>query len=162
MVIVNSSPIITLAKIGKLELLRKLFNNVSVTEQVYKEIISKPTYSETIAVKKAVENDKWIKVHKSRKINSALGRGEASSLSLALKLKQLLIIDDKKAVFIANTLGIECHGTLYVVLLALKKRIIKNKKEAVDIVNQLISNKLYLSSDALSEFYSLLNKTKVE
>ena len=90
-----------------------------------------------------------------------MGVGESSSLGLALKLKQPLIIDDKKAVFIANTLGIECHGTLYVILLALKKKIIMNKKEAIDVVNHLISNKLYLSSDVLSEFYAMLEKIKV-
>lgn len=160
--IVNSSPLIALARIGKLELLRKLFGNVSITGQVYQEIMSKPTYAESIAVKKAVEDDKWIKVHKSEEINGILGAGEASSLGLALMLKQPLIIDDKKASFIANTLGLECHGTLYVILLALKKKIIKNKKEAIDILNLLINNKLYLSSEVLSEFYALLNKINLK
>jgi len=156
--VINSSPIIALAKIGRLELLRNLFNKVSLTEQVYKEIMSKPSYTEAIAIKKAVENDKWIKVQKIDEIKSALGKGEASSISLALKLNEPLIIDDKKAAFVASTLGIKCHGTLYVVLLALKKKIIKDKKEAIDIVNQLIDNKLYLSSDTLAEFYALLGK----
>lgn len=161
MAIINSSPLIALARIGKLELLRKVFNNISITEQVYQEIISKPTYAESVAIKKAVEDDKWIKVHKCKEINDILGVGEASSLGLALMLKQPLIIDDKKASFIGNTLGLECHGTLYVILLALKKKIIKNKKEAIDIVNLLINNKLYLSSDVLSEFYALLNKIDI-
>ena len=161
MVIVNSSPIITLGKISKLELLRKLFDIVIISEQVYKEIRSKPYNEETIAIKKAVEDDKWIKVQKSIELKVNLGIGEASSLSLASKLKQPLIIDDRKAVFVANTLGIECHGTLFIVLLALKRKIIKSKKEAIDIVNQLIGNNLYLSSDALSEFYVLLNKVNL-
>ena len=159
-VIINSSPIITLSKIGKLELLHKLFGDVMITEQVYHEVMSKPTYPEAIAIKKAVEGDKWLKVQKAQEINKTLGLGESSSLGLASKLKQILIIDDRKAVFVASTIGVECHGTLYVILLALKKGIIKNKQEAVEIVNQLIGNKLYLISEALSEFYSLLNKIK--
>ncbi len=162
LVVINSSPIIALAKIGKLELFHRLFDSVSITKQVYEEIMSKPNYAESIAIKKAVENDKWVKVHKAGEINKILGIGEASSLSLALKLKQPLIIDDKKAVFIANTLGVECHGTLYIILLALKRKIIKNKKEAIDAVNMLINNKLYLSSEALSEFYTLLNKINIQ
>lgn len=157
MAIVNSSPLIALARIGKLELLHKVFTNVAITEQVYQEIMSKPSYVESMAIKKAVEDDKWIKVRKSKEINDILGAGESSTLGLALTLKRPLIIDDKKASFLANTLGIECHGTLYVILLALKKKII-NKREAIDIVNLLISNKLYLSSEVLSEFYVLLNK----
>ena len=156
--IVNSSPLIALARIGKLELLRRAFSSISITEQVYHEIMSKPDYAESIAIKKAVEEEKWIKVNKSKEINDSLGAGEASTLGLALMLRQPLIIDDKKASFIANTLGLECHGTLYVILLALKKKIIKSKKEAIDIVNLLISNKLYLSSEVLSEFYTLLNR----
>lgn len=158
MAIVNSSPLIALAKISKLELLRKTFSSVSITEQVYQEIMSKPDYSESVAIKKAVEEDKWIKVSKSKEIDNILGVGEASTLGLALMSKQLVIIDDKKASFVANTLGLECHGTLYVILLALKKGIIRNKKEAIDIVNLLIGNKLYLSSEVLSEFYALLSK----
>ena len=158
MAIVNSSPLIALAKIGKLELLRKAFSSVSITEQVYQEIMSKPDYSESVAIKKAVEEDKWIKVSKSKEIDNILGVGEASTLGLTLMSKQLVIIDDKKASFVADTIGLECHGTLYVILLALKKGIIRNKKEAIDIVNLLISNKLYISSEVLSEFYALLSK----
>lgn len=158
--IVNSSPLIALARIGKLELLHNVFSNVAITEQVYQEIMSKPSYAESVAIKKAVEDDKWIKVHKSKDINDILGAGESSTLALALMLRQPLIIDDKKASFLADTLGLECHGTLYIILLALKKKII-NKREAIDIVNLLISNKLYLSSDVLSEFYALLNKINI-
>jgi len=156
--IANSSPLIALGRIGKLELLRRVLGSVSITEQVYQEIMSKPDYSESVAIKKAVEEDKWIKVSKSKEIDNILGVGEASTLGLTLMSKQLVIIDDKKASFVADTIGLECHGTLYVILLALKKGIIRNKKEAIDIVNLLISNKLYISSEVLSEFYALLSK----
>ena len=156
--IANSSPLIALGRIGKLELLRRVLGSVSITEQVYQEIMSKPDYSESVAIKKAVEEDKWIKVSKSKEIDNILGVGEASTLGLTLMSKQLVIIDDKKASFVADTIGLECHGTLYVILLALKKGIIRNKKEAVDVVNLLIGNKLYLSSEVLSEFYALLSK----
>lgn len=161
MVIVNSSPIITLAKINRLGLLHKLYGSVIISEQVYEEIMSKPAYTEAISIKQAVEDGKWLKVQKSGRIDGVLGIGESSSIGLASKLKQPLIIDDRKAAFIAGTFGIECHGTLYVVLEALKKRIIKNRKEAIEVVNQLIGNNLYLSAETLSEFYSMLNKIKI-
>lgn len=162
MVIINSSPTITLAKIGKLGLLHMIFSEAIITEQVYKEIMSKPTSPEAIAVKKAVEDDKWLEIQKSDETYQPLGAGESSSIDLALKLNQPLIIDDKKAAFVANSVGIECHGTLYIVLEALKRGIIKNKQEAIDIVGQLINNNLYLSAETLSEFYSLLNKVEIQ
>ena len=156
MAVIDSSSAIALAKIGRLAILHKLFDDVFITEQVYGEVISKPLSEEAITIKKAVE-EKWIVIRKAREINNILGVGEASSISLALELRQILIIDDKKAVFIANSfLGAECHGILYAILLALKQGIIKNKEEAIEIVNELISSKFYLSGDVLSEFYSML------
>ena len=157
MVVVNSSPIISLGKIGRLDLLHKVFGKIIIAKQVYEEIISKPYEEEAIALKKAVE-DEWIKVQSSEEIKSNLGTGESASIYLASKIRQILIADDKKAVFVADTFGIECHGTLYVVMLALNKKVIKNKEEAIEILNSLIENKLYLSSDVLSEFYGLLGK----
>lgn len=161
MAVVNSSPIITLAKIGKLEFLHKIFGIVIIPEQVYKEVLSKPDYSEAIAIKRCVEHEKWLKVQKSKEINGNLGIGESSSIGLASKLKHILIIDDKKAAFIAGTLGVECHGTLYVILESLKRGLIKDKKEAIYIVEQLVNNNLYLSTETLSAFYSLLEKVKI-
>ena len=162
MAVINSSPLTALGKIGKLELLHKIFDKVAITEQVYKEILSKPTYEEAIAVKKAVEDGKWLKVEKSNETSALIGVGEASSIGLAIKLKQPLIIDDRKAAFIAGTFGAECHGTLYIILEALKRRLIRNKKEAIDVVNQLVSNNLYISAETLAEFYSLLEKIKIQ
>lgn len=162
MVVINSSPLIALGKIGKLELVHKIFDKVAITEQVYEEILSKPSYEGAIAVKRAVEDGKWLKVEESPGISELIGAGEASSIGLAIKLKQPLIIDDRKAAFIASTFGVECHGTLYIILEALKGRTIRNKKEAIDVVNQLVNSNLYLSSEILTEFYSLLDKIKIQ
>ena len=159
MAIIDSSALIALGSIGKLEIIKKSLENITITEQVYAEATAKSESNEAISVKKAVEDVKWIKVQKSNEINQNLGIGEASSISLAYELKQPLITDDKKAAFIASTLGIECHGTIYLILLALKKKILKNNSEAIAILNELIaSRKLYLSSEVIAEFYYLLNQ----
>ena len=159
--VVNSSPIIALGKAGRLELLRGLFGTVTITEQVYTEIMAKPEREEAIALKRAREAGTWITVERVKKLDSGLGAGEASSLSLAFKRKEVLIADDRKAAFVSSTLGIECHGTLYLVMLAFKLKVLRNKEEAITLVNTLLKGGFYLGSDSLARFYELLNE-KIE
>ena len=139
-----------------------MFDEVIISEDVYREVTLKFSTQEATDVKNAIEVGKWIKVKKSQKLEGIIGAGESTSIKLALKFNQPLIIDDKKAAIIGKSMGIECHGTLYVVWLSLKIGILKNKKEAIEIVNQLISNNLYVRSDVLSEFYELLNKINIK
>ena len=161
MIVLNTSPLILLGKISRLSFLQKLFGKVIISKEVYKEILSKPLSDEAAILKKAVE-EKWIKVERTSvkvHLTGTIGKGELSSIELAVKYKLPLIIDDKKAAFIAETFNLKCHGTLYVILLGIKKGIIK-KKEAVEILDQLIDKGLYIGSDVLAEFYSLLDRIK--
>jgi predicted nucleic acid-binding protein len=43
-VVVNTTPIISLASIGRPDLLERLFGRVLITEAVYREIKAKPGY----------------------------------------------------------------------------------------------------------------------
>ena len=89
---------------------------------------------------------------------SSLGKGEASSIWLAEKEKRMLIVDDRKAAFMATMYGVECRGTLFLVFLGMKKGFIKSKKETLELVSTLVGNGLYLSSDVLAEFYVMIEK----
>lgn len=51
-VIVNSTPIIGLANIGKLDLLRQVYDQITIPQAVYDELISP-------SVKKQVEENRW-------------------------------------------------------------------------------------------------------
>ena len=56
----NASPLIFLAKLNQLEMLKKLFSKVTITEAIKEEILNKDK-KEYFIIEKAI-NDKWIKI----------------------------------------------------------------------------------------------------
>ncbi len=159
MIISNTSPLIHLAKVGKLELLRKLFKTVQIPLSVYNEVIKHPKNTETIIIKKKV-NEGWLKIKKSTpkeplKKFSNIAKTELEVIALAIKEGKTAIIDDKNAVQIANIFNVNVHGTLFIILEAVKKKLLK-KKEAINIVNQMMENEFYLSNDVYALFLDLL------
>lgn len=135
LVITDTGPIIFLLQINRLEILHSLFGEVSITTGVYKEI-TKPSQKKII---KQEINKGWIK-----KVNSPpleifhqLGGGESSSISLALKYQNsLLIIDEKKARTVAKANGIRVTGTIGVLLLAKKNGLINDTRALIEEANK--------------------------
>lgn len=160
MIVSNTSPLIHLAKVGKLELLKRVFNKVEIPLSVYNEIIKHPKSIETIIIKKAI-NEGWLIIKKVTlkepfKKFSTVAKTELEVIALAIKEGKTAIIDDKNAVQIANIFNVEVHGTLFIILKAVKEKLLK-KEEAIDVVNQMMENEFYLSSDVYALFLKLLS-----
>ena len=97
-IIVNSIPIISLAGIDRLILLKKLYKEIIVPEAVYEEVSIEG--ESKIGAKRLKEAD-FIKIHsvdnkEAEKIfSTSLHKGEVEVLLLARELKaDLVIIDD--------------------------------------------------------------------
>lgn len=145
----NSSPLICLAKINQLQILKKLFQSIIITEEVKNEVLEykKPGY---IEIEKAIEEN-WIKVINSRKnVQFGLDSGENSIINLAREIKDSLIIDDTKGIKIAQSFNIKILRTTSVILKALNKKII-NKKQAISYIHQIVEQGYYLSSQYYSK-----------
>ncbi len=118
-VIVNSTPIIGLADIGRLDLLRQVYGGIVIPQAVYDEIIS-PN------VKKQVEESRsWITVEQirddsqKRMYRARLHAGEVEVMILAQEQNaELVILDDNAAKKTAKFLGLNVTGTLGVLLRA--------------------------------------------
>ena len=124
-VIVNSTPLIILSRIGKLELLRQLYSSVEIPKAVYDEVFAKnDSSSEMIA-----GSLDWIKVSEITAADdramyrARLHAGEVEVMILAQEEPKadLLIIDDNAAKKTAKYLGLKVTGTLGVLLQAKKK-----------------------------------------
>ncbi len=83
-----------------LDLLKKCFKEVIIPKSVYEEIMRKKGSVELIAVEKAIKA-KWVIIEKATVIQALntkkIGDGEKEAISLAIKYKSLLIIDDDSA-----------------------------------------------------------------
>lgn len=127
-IIADASCLIIYDKINQFEMLEKIFPELMVTSQVAEEFGELPD---------------WIKIQEITNVNQylqlteSLGKGEASSISLALEIENsLLIIDEKKGRKIAEELNIEIIGSLGVLIKAKEKGVIQSVKEILKLIDK--------------------------
>ena len=157
----DSSPLIFLTKIGKLNLLQLIFNKVYVPEAVFKEVTEGKSgkYDPGIAGAKAVKNAGWIEVRKvsSRKLVETLLKtidiGESEAIILAQEMgAQLLIMDERKGRAVANSYNIKTTGTLGLLIKAKEKKLLKKIRPAVlDLIFLQGTHKFRISTDLIVE-----------
>lgn len=152
----NSTPLICLAKIDKLDLLNEIFGKIKITTSVKDEVLisGRPGYAK---IKEAIDKG-WIKVIDPKEsIEFGIGKGENSIINLSRETKEDIIIDDAFAVKIAKSLNIKFIRTTGVIILALKNRIIK-KAECKELINKLIKNGYYISPSIYVELIKIIDE----
>ncbi len=127
-IVSNSGPIISFARAGHLELLKRLFQQIRIPEAVYEDIVvrgaGKPGAAE-------VESAGWIRKEEVRNrtevehLPTGLGLGEREAIILAQELKATLLIDDRQARKAAEERGVVCFGSLRVLKEAKERRLIE-------------------------------------
>jgi len=138
-VISDSSSLIALSEIGKLNLLNKIFGEVIIPSAVEKEVYREKS------------PPKWIKVSSvtqrlaSHILESSLGPGESEAICLSKEVNaDILILDDLNARRVAEKLGINITGTLGILLLAKEKKLIKSIKP---IIEELMKGSFRISDE---------------
>ncbi len=158
--VANSTPLIYLAKAKALRLLFEVYKEIIIPEAVYGEVVVtglEKGFRDAELVKAAIEEGS-IRVEEAPskdvkrilKYAPMLHKGEAEVLALALRRKPChVLLDDRVARLVARILGLEAHGTLYVVTVAAARKII-TVKEALKVLDSLVASgfgisvKLYL------------------
>lgn len=126
-VIVNSTPLIILCNIGKLNVLKELYGEIVIPEAVFQEV----TVKADSACCQLFSAD-WIRVEQimdptdKKMYKAKLHDGEVEVMILAQgdRRADLLIIDDNAAKKTAKYLGLTVTGTIGVLLKAKQKGII--------------------------------------
>ncbi len=139
--VIDTSTLIALSSIGKLDLLRKIFTLILVPRAVVEE------YGEPLP--------KWIKVldvknkQLVRVLLEYLHRGEAEAIALAIEADaDIVVLDDKKARSIARRLGLKIIGTMGILILAKKQKLIDDIEAEI---NRLLQTSFYLSQDVITK-----------
>ena len=126
-VISDTTPIVSLLKIDKLELLRDLFEEVVVPEAVYDELTSNDVFAEeakAIAscpylLKKIVENKEAVSV---LQLATGLHLGESEALVLANALHaDLVLLDERPGREVAQNMDLDFTGTIGILSTAFRK-----------------------------------------
>ena len=160
MIISNSSPLILLAKINKIQILEKLYKKIYTPYEVYNETVikgKKENYSDAAVIEKHINefifvidlNSQYKK--EAEKLRSILGSGESEAIALCTQEKaKLLLMDNLEPRKIAQIKGIKCRSTLGILLEALKNKAMLFEEYESSIKE--LSKYAWLSGDIVAYF----------
>jgi predicted nucleic acid-binding protein len=156
LVVSNSSPLIWLARIGRLTLLKDIFGEIVIPMRVHEESVLRKRSPDAVLIGRAVEEG-WIKVSEERMGEadaladvSGMHLGEAEAILLAQRLETELIIDEREASATAQMFGVRPMGTIAVLLLALAKDLL-TLQEFRESLDSLLTSGFWLTVDVYNE-----------
>ncbi len=156
-IISNTTPIISLLKVDKLNLLKELYAKIIVPKAVYLEIEDgkeKPYYHDLTQID-------WIEIIEignpvSRDYFLDLDEGEAEVLILAKELNaDLVIMDEIIGRRYSKQLGFNLTGTIGILLKAKEKGLIESMK---DLLTELTKKGTWLSQKLIKKTIELANE----
>ena len=153
-VVADTTPIITLMKLQRLDLLEKLFGTVLVPNAVYEELISNSNY--LIEAQMVVECPflKHCSVSDRQSIKIlreivGLDAGESEAIALAEeKCADLLIIDERKGRRVAKQMELKITGTIGILLQAFDCKIL-SQEEILSCAESLRNSRIRISDSLL-------------
>ncbi len=170
--IVDSSSLIIYGKLNKINILLKLFNEIEITEGVYKEAILEglekkledsfilKNHLDKNQIKIVKLDDKHLKLADRIQELHNIGIGESQAIALARQLnRKELIVDEALARETASSFGLKPLGSLRILLLAYKRNLL-NEKEVKELVNRMIKLKFRIGAATLIRFVELFEKIK--
>ncbi|MDR1815008.1 MAG: DUF3368 domain-containing protein [Tannerella sp.] len=147
-VISNTTPILSLIKIEKLDILKELYGQIMIPEAVFNEMeVGKDWLFYT-----DLSKIDWIRIEPIQQITSKLylfdlDAGEAEVIILAQEQKaDLVIMDEIMGRRYAKQLGLKLTGTLGILLRAKEKGLID---DVAPLISNLIKNGVWISPELI-------------
>jgi predicted nucleic acid-binding protein len=138
--VADTSPLIFLSKLGRLDLLRRSAAKVLIPEAVLREIREEPDES-TSQIETAVES--WLQVRPVEdlkvieSLRADLDSGEAEVIALALQTQaERVVMDDLSGRRRAHRLGLDLVGTLGLLLAAWERGELSRLGEEIERLRQ--------------------------
>jgi predicted nucleic acid-binding protein len=150
-VVSNTSPLINLAAVGQLDLLRQLYGKIVIPQAVFREVVvvgaGQPGTTE-------VQTLSWIEMVQVTNqpllasLRLDLDEGEAEAIALAVELgADLLLLDERRGRAVASRLGLKFIGLLGILIEAKHEGLIAAIQPILDdlitTAGFWISNQLY-------------------
>jgi predicted nucleic acid-binding protein len=151
-IVCNASPLINLARIGKLDLLRELYGELIIPEAVWHEVVEEGSGQPGAEEVKCAD---WIKTQGvtnmdlRRALQQELDAGETEAIVLALEIgADLLLMDERIGREVARHFGLRYTGLIGILIEAKRKGRISAIKPHLDSMRNIagfhLSYELYL------------------
>lgn len=157
-IVSNTTPIISLASIGKLSVIEDLFKEIIIPEAVYSEIKAKESFGFKEVDSKFIKVNRILGIKYRDLLLNQLDVGESETIILATEIKaDVVIIDDNLAYKIAKNAGLNVIRTLSILLAAKNKGIISEIKPLLD---EMISKGRWYSNRVYENFLTKIGELK--
>ncbi len=158
-VIADTGVIISLIHIGKLDLIENVFGEYYIANAVWVELnnYDNPGFDRS---KLAEIESKVRPIHSKNYLSMVMDYGEAESVVLYEEIKaDYLLIDDSKARAIAESVDINCIGTLGLLLKAKQKKLISELKP---VFAEFLEVGRYFSKNLLNSILSQIGEQNID
>ena len=152
LIISDSTTIITLLNIGRLDVLKNIFSLIYIPQKVYDEVVIEERIvleKEFFIVKEINDKNLYTLLSKS------LDAGECEAIVLAKEMELSLIIDEKKGRKIASNLGINIFGFIGLLVLNFKKKML-SKQDTLDVFYKAKEQGFRVGMRLENEFLALI------
>jgi predicted nucleic acid-binding protein len=141
-IIVDTSCLIILSKIGKLDCLKRLFKEILIPQSVLNEFGERvPDFIEVY--RKPIDSKTL------QRPQTSLDKGESEVIALAIeKNAEGVVIDEKKGRKVAKRMGIKVIGTLGLLTLAYRKGIVEDIEQ---VIKEVKAQGFFISDKHLAE-----------
>jgi len=153
MVVSDSTTLIILLDLNKLDLLTNLFHKIIIPKAVYQEITFKKPIEKTglIEVKQPTSKETL------EALNIVLDQGKSEAIALALELELGLIIDEKKGRKIAINRGLKIIVLLGIIYLNVTKGFL-SITQAKDFLSDAIEHSYRINQKLIDNMFKELEK----
>lgn len=138
LVVSNTSPVLNLAIVNQLILLRQQFGEISIPEAVLDELKVSEERPGSQVIREAIESG-WIQIQQvsheplAQLLKQTLDQGEAEAIALAVKLRaDWTLLDEREGRKTAKSLGLNVTGILGILLRAKQVGEIESLQPVID------------------------------
>jgi len=169
-VVTNTSPVILLARIGRLGLLKNLYGSVLMSPFVKAECVDKGREAgarDVPEIEKGIREG-WVQLvsldreelQEARRLldEARIGQGEAEALVLSKRRHMLAVLDDKEARALAKGWNLEHTSTVMVLFEAFKRELISYDELVEDLAK--LTSIMWISTDVITEVIRRANEVR--
>lgn len=154
-VVSDTTPLISLMKADRLELLEPLFGEVFIPEAVYSELTTNPEFQDEADHIKGCSFIKKVSVKEQKAVDvlqraSGLDLGESEAIIYADDVKaDVLLMDEVKGRQVARAMGLYIMGTIGVLLYAFEKKVITGS-DVEDALDRMKKANRHIGEDLIN------------
>ena len=163
--IANNTVLSNFAGIGRLDILKRIFRILRISEEVWLEVkngLEAGYFYQDETLKAIQDKDAWIKIvmmeDRERpdfmEFSQKLGYGESSSIAIACHRDWVFLTDDKRARKLSINKGVSVVGSVGLLKSAVDSKFLE-LLEADKLLVKMIRSGYYSPIESISDLYSL-------